>query len=180
MSLHPPAISAGLGPEVIDRLAAALEAVSSLVARVPADRPSRCAGWTCGQVVDHLQAVTVRFGRFAGGMDPPAGFEPVGRWALAAWRADPAGLDRSCDLPFGRFDGATAAGINLFDAVVHHWDISGRLPSRPVLIETALSVARLLVTDQQRVSGQYGPEIRLPDSAPAGARLLALTGRSTF
>jgi uncharacterized protein (TIGR03086 family) len=158
----------------------ALAAVTSLVSVVGLDAlsgPSHCRGWTGRDVVDHLVRVTHRFGRFAGGESPPPDMEGSRAWALAAWRDHPDALNRTCTLSFGCFDGATAAGINVFDATVHHWDISGRLPDHPGLIAASLVVARLLTTDEARRSGQYAAEVTPAPGAAAGARLLALTGR---
>jgi uncharacterized protein (TIGR03086 family) len=172
--------TAGFGPEIVPMLDDALEAVTSMVSSAGPDilaEPSRCRNWTGRDVVEHLVAVTHRCGRLAGGENPPADLGGSRWWALDAWRRHPEVLDRTCRLSFGSFDGATVAAINVFDATVHHWDISGRLPDRPGLIAASLAVARLLITDQARQSGQYGPVLVPPPGASDGARLLALTGR---
>ncbi len=84
-------------------------------------------------------------------------------------------------LPFGSFDGATAAGISLFDAVIHQWDIAAGAGIGHQIDEelaaVALSVASLLVTDDARLSGHYAAPILVPASAPPSVRLLAATGR---
>lgn len=84
-------------------------------------------------------------------------------------------------LSFVSFGGATAAGINLFDAVIHQWDIAVGAGVDHAISEelavVALSVAPLLVTSQARRSGQYAAPAPLPAGAPPGARLLAVTGR---
>lgn len=109
-------------------------------------------------------------------------FRDVAEAAVSSWREHPGALTAVCVLPFGSFDGATAAGINLFDAVIHQWDIAvGAGIDHPVseeLAVVALSVAPLLVTGQARLSGHYAAPALPPAGAPPSARPLAATGRS--
>lgn len=108
-------------------------------------------------------------------------FCEVAEAAARAWRAHPSALTAVCQPPFGSFDGATAAGISLFDTVIHHWDIAtGAGLDHQIseeLAAPALSVAGLRVTGAARRSGHYGAAIGVPAGAPASVRLLAATGR---
>lgn len=190
--------SAGLGPHVVDQLDRALGRAVGLVDRLPTGtllRPTPCQGWTVRDVVNHLAAVTEKFGRFAAGAespirqlhgdllgpDPPGSLRRFAGTALAAWRHHPEALVAECGLPFGCFDGATAAGINLLDAVVHAHDIAAGagvdLAPDDALAELALAVVPLVVTAAGRSAGAFAA----PESAEAGAsateRLLAATGR---
>ena len=138
--------------------------------------------------------MTEKFTRFALGEDgvvredrrdwlgdqPAVGFGAIAAASGRAWTDHPEALARTCRLPFGEFDGETAAGINLFDAVVHGWDITValRLPWQPDerATEVSLHVADLLVTPAARGGGQFGSP-RTTGATPRD-RLLALTGRA--
>ena len=185
-------------PEVVVHLERTLGAVAGLLALVPARgwaRPTPCDGWDVRAVANHLATVTDKFTRFAAGEhgvvredrrdwlgdDPGTGFSVVAAQSSQAWRGHPDALGRTCRLPFGDFDGATAAGINLLDAVVHGWDISTTTDQpwfpEPRAVELSLEVAELLVTPAARESGQFGPPGRA-EPTPFG-RLLASTGRGS-
>ena len=190
--------SAPMGPGIVQNLGESLLSAADLIDRVPRASlaaATPCADWDVFGVINHLAAVTEKFGRFAAGStglirqlggdlvgdEPARSFRRIVGRALEAWRDHPEVLETVCILPFGRFDGATAAGINLFDAVVHQWDIAaGADLDHAVnddLSAVALPVARLLVTDEARRSDHYGaPVAPGPDALPS-ARLLALVGR---
>ncbi len=191
-------LGAPVGPGIVQNLGESLLSVADLVDRVPREsltRATPCGNWDVLGVINHLAAVTEKFGRFAAGStgpirqlrgdlvgDQPAqSFRRIVEAALGSWRDHPRALETVCILPFGRFDGATAAGISLFDAVVHRWDIAVGADldhaMNDELAAVALPVAQLLVTDGARRAGHYGPPLASgPDAAP-GARLLALAGR---
>jgi uncharacterized protein (TIGR03086 family) len=197
-------LGAPVGPGIVQDLGTSLLSAAGLVDRVPREsltRATPCGDWDVLAVINHLAAVTEKFGRFAAGStgpirqlrgdllgDQPArSFRRIIETALGSWRDQPGALGAVCILPFGRFDGATAAGINLFDAVVHRWDIAVGADldqeMNDELAAVALPVARLLVTDEARRAGHYGPPPASgPDTesgpgAEPGARLLALAGR---
>ena len=146
-------------------------------------------------LINHLAAVTEKFGRLAAGTpgpirqlsgdlvgtQPARKFRDIAEAAASTWREHPEALTAVCVLPFGSFDGATAAGINLFDAVIHQWDIAtGAGIDHQISEELAVVVLRvtpLLVTDQARRSGHYAVPIVPPAGAPPGVRLLAAAGR---
>jgi len=190
--------SAPVGPGIVESLGESLFSAADLIDRVPRaslTRTTPCGEWDVLGVINHLAAVTEKFGRFAAGAtgpirqlrgdlvgeQPARGFRRIVEAAIGSWRAHPEALDTVCILPFGQFDGATAAGINLFDAVVHQWDIAiGADLDHEVndeLAAVALPVAQLLVTDEARRAGHYAmPAASGPDSRP-GDRLLAWAGR---
>jgi len=190
--------TADLGPGIIGQLSQALMAAGTVIDALPGPSfrmATPCPGWTVLDVVNHLGAVTDKFGRFAAGgdqpihqlqgdlvgADPAQGFRQVVDVAITAWADHPEALDAVCVLPFGRFDGATAAGINVFDAVVHQWDIAVgagvRVDLSDELALVALRVADLLVTAEAQGSGHYAaPGVPPADAGPLG-RLLAATGR---
>jgi uncharacterized protein (TIGR03086 family) len=189
---------AGLAPDVVAQLAAVLETVSCVVADLEPDgwaAPSPCEDWDVRGVVEHLAAVTSKFTRFAEGEvgiirqdrgdrlggDPVVGFASIVHESRATWRAHPEAMTRVCHLPFGRFDGATAAGINLFDVVVHGWDVATAVgvawPIDDRAVAMALDVCDLLVTDEARTAGQFGRPRPRTASTSAMRELLARTGR---
>ena len=186
-------------PVVVRHLARALRGVVALVFTMPDDGwtlPTPCEGWNVRDVANHVATVTEKFTRFAAGEDgllredgrdwlgdrPDEGLLRVVSESSATWRDHPEALERTCHLPFGDFDGATAAAINLFDAVVHGWDVATATDQHwfspgARAVDLSLEIAELLVTPAARASGQFGP----PASAkptPFG-RLLGLTGRSS-
>lgn len=190
--------SADLGSGIVGQLSEALLSAAALVDDLPQrslGRATPCRGWSVRDVIGHLAAVTEKFGRFAAGTAGPvrqlpgdlAGTQPAKRFrdvaeaAASTWREHPGALTAVCVLPFGSFDGATAAGINLFDAVIHQWDIAVGAGIDHTISEelavVALSVAPLLVTGQARRSGHYAAPALPPAGAPPSARLLAATGR---
>lgn len=190
--------SADLGSGIAGQLSEALLSAAALVDDLPQrslGRATPCRGWSVRDVIGHLAAVTEKFGRFAAGTAGPvrqlpgdlAGTQPATRFrdvaeaAASTWRVHPGALTAVCVLPFGSFDGATAAGINLFDAVIHQWDIAAGAGIDHTISEelavVAFSVAPLLVTGQARLSGHYAAPALPPAGAPPSARLLAATGR---
>jgi uncharacterized protein (TIGR03086 family) len=190
--------SANLSAGVVDQLRDSLWATAALIGGLPSAsllRPTPCPGWSVLDVVNHLAAVTEKFGRFAAGApapirqlsgdlvgtEPARGFEEVTAVAVAAWRAHPEALKAVCVLPFGSFDGATAAGINLFDAVVHQWDIATGagidLDLSDELALVALRVSDLLLTEAARRTGQFSAPVLAAGGARPSVRLLAATGR---
>jgi len=192
--------NARLGPGIIGQLREALLSAALVIDGVSADAltmPTPCPGWSVSDVINHLTAVTEKFGRFAKGESgtirqlqgdlvgtrPASLFRRIVADALRAWNEHPEALEATCVLPFGSFDGATAAGINLFDAVIHQWDIAVGAhidhTMNEELAAVAFQVAELLVTDDARRSGQYAPPgVSRPD-APPRVRLLDLTGRGS-
>jgi uncharacterized protein (TIGR03086 family) len=193
---------AQLGPLVLDHLEDALVSAAALIDDIPSasfSMPTPCSGWSVLDVVNHLAAVTEKFGRFAAGAAgaerpvrqvhgdlvgtrPARTFRHIAETAMRAWREHPESVDAVCVLPFGDFDGATAAGINLFDAVVHQWDIAmGAGVDHEIdeeLATAALVVADLLVTHEARRLGHYGPAMVTGLDAPPSDRLLAMAGRA--
>jgi hypothetical protein len=78
-----------------------------------------------------------------------------------------------CVLPFGSFDGATAAGINLFDAVVHQWDIAVGWESVSRSATSSLSSPCASPTSWSP-SGHGSRANSAPRSSPPGALAPAL------
>jgi hypothetical protein len=71
--------------------------------------------------------------------------------------------------------------MNLFDTVIHQWDIATGAGVHQQLNDdlalVALKVADLLVTDEARASGQFAVSEPPPPGASPSVRLLVVTGR---
>jgi uncharacterized protein (TIGR03086 family) len=192
-------VRAHLGPRIAGQLGDALFSAAALVDRVPPrslTRPTPCPGWNVLDVVNHLAAVTEKFGRFAAGEPglvrqlagdlvgprPARKFRQLTEAAARSWLDHPGALTAVCVLPFGSFDGATAAGISLFDAVIHQRDIAAGAgidhEMSEELAAVALGVAGLLITDQARLAGHYAGPVTARPGAPPSLRLLAASGRA--
>jgi uncharacterized protein (TIGR03086 family) len=155
-----------------------------------------CAPWSVYDVVNHVAAVTMKFTMFAAGDtdvprtprgdllagDPVSGFQGAARASQSAWATvDPT---RQCHLPFGVFPALEAAAVNMFDVLVHGWDIAEavdrpyRIP--PDLLPGAISMARRLVTADAMATGQFAAPnsaAGVTESPVSEKRLMALTGR---
>jgi uncharacterized protein (TIGR03086 family) len=154
---------------------------------------SACRDWSVGEVMNHSIAVTTKFTQFAlGATDRP--HDPAGdllgsdhrsalrsstQAAKGAWAAaDPT---RLCHLSFGVFHAEHIAGINLFDALAHTWDIAVPF-AIPIRISeeawiVALEAARQTI-GAERDLNQYQPELLIDEHASPDERFLAFLGRS--
>jgi uncharacterized protein (TIGR03086 family) len=155
-----------------------------------------CAPWSVYDVVNHVAAVTMKFTMFASGGtdvprsprgdvlagDPVAGFDAAARASQLAWvSVDPT---RQCHLPFGVFPALEAAAVNMFDVLVHGWDIadavdrSYRIPAD--LLPGAIWAVRRLVTADAVAAGQFAAVTSaagVAESPVSEKGLLELTGR---
>lgn len=89
-------------------------------------------------------------------------------------------MTRTCRLSFGAFSAEAVAGINLFDALAHTWDIADAiaigLDENSELWDIGLGAASE-VLGPSRDSVHYAAEIPIsPDAAPM-RRFLAFLGR---
>jgi uncharacterized protein (TIGR03086 family) len=142
--------------------------------------------------MNHSIGVTLKFAGFtAGGTDHPqlpAG-DLVGRdhglalrsaaeQARAAWAS--ADMTRRCRLSFGTFPAGLAAGLNLFDALAHTWDIATAtgvtLHCGDDLWTAGLQAARIVI-GPSRDARHYAAEIPLGANASPRQHYLAFLGR---
>jgi uncharacterized protein (TIGR03086 family) len=177
-------------------LIGALETQAATGARLrPAQLPlaSTCPGWSVRDVLNHSIAVTLKFALFAAGtVDRPQ--EPTGdlvsadhvlalRSAAAAARAAWASADmtRRCRLSFGTFPADLAAGINLFDALAHTWDVAAAtgvmMRCDDYLWRAGLDAARIVIGSRRDLE-HYAAEIPVGADASPRNRFLAFLGRS--
>jgi len=158
-------------------------------------RSTPCAEWDVRQLVNHVVATTTKFSQFAEGCtDAPRtpGYDMLGDSCIDAFDA---AVDRSrrawltcdpgriCRLPFGQFTAFDIAAINLFDVLVHAWDLATAVNLTVVsppqdLVTVANSVACRLVTPEAIGMGIYARPEGDTGSGPAWAAALRRTGRA--
>lgn len=141
-------------------------------------RPTPCADFTVGQVVEHLHTAMVRLAALAGTtLDGSAPLDDLVAGAVGAWRAR--GLDGDVDLR-GPLAARRAAEIIPLELVVHGWDIA-TATGRPFAIDDGTVLALLAAAAEivpSRRGKAFGPERPAPDGATPLERLLAFTGRA--
>jgi uncharacterized protein (TIGR03086 family) len=144
-------------------------------------------------VLDHSLGVTRKFADFASGLtdephapqddllgeDHNAAVAREVAYARTAWNA--ADMTRTCRLGFGSYSANTAAGINLFDALAHTWDMSTwiplEIPDDDTLWLVALDAAKEVIAPS-RDANHYAAEIPIAVDAPPMHHFLAYLGRS--
>lgn len=158
-------------------------------------RRTPCQEWTVRQLLNHVVATTSKFSDFAAsstdaprtpegnllGADPASAFAAARTRRAAAW--EHADMSRTCHLPFGTFTAGQVVAINLFDVLVHAWDLSMAvdqpLATPPAeLVTTALSVADRLVTNDAVEAGVYAHRPLRPVREEGWDGLLSRTGRA--
>ncbi|MFJ8473950.1 TIGR03086 family metal-binding protein [Kitasatospora sp. NPDC094011] len=170
------------------------------------DRPSPCADWTLGRLLEHCVGQHQGFAAAARGAgpdlalfadaeldaDPAADFRRTGADLVAAFRAGAAD-ERALWLPEirdgGPFPFRMAVGFHLVDTLVHAWDVAAALGDADALVaavdrDDALADALLTVTEavpdtpEARAPGRaFRPGLQPADGAGRFARALALLGR---
>lgn len=144
-----------------------------------------CDGWDVRTLMNHMLQTQRYFVGAARGEDvsPPGGEPP------ALLSSDPvADFRHARDETLAVFgaDGVVdktgpALGIAFSDQLLHGWDLAKATGQDTImpngLAEAAYEVVHGAFTEDQR-AGVFGPEIRVPDDAPAQEKLLAYTGRS--
>jgi len=189
-----------MAAEQLVHMSQVLELAESVVAGVRPEQaalPTPCRSWDVRTLVAHLINDTERFIVSAAGGRPDWN-EPVpkvdGDWA-SAFRAGAAELratwDRAGDLseeielPIGRIQRSFVASQQIAEFAVHSWDLATatgqrvRFPAEAC--EAALAWAITALRPEFRgdeASGMaFGPEVQVPDDAPAEDRLAAFFGR---
>ncbi|AQP49003.1 TIGR03086 family protein [Tessaracoccus aquimaris] len=177
-------------------LAKALDQMGDLIATTDpsdADRPTPCADYTVGQLIDHVQAVVRRIGAVLAGepfwsvpqsipsRDWPADWAE-GRRLTDAILADDSSMTREVELPWGKADGASAAASYIGELTVHAWDLAvatGRAEDLdPTLAVATLPGYQAMVPAERRGEGIPFDQVveTGPDAGPY-ERLVAWTGR---
>src|SRR5262249_21283758 len=115
------------------------------------------------------------------GDDYKASFREAADAAEASFQI-PGVLERVVKLPFGEMPAGLALSIAVFDLSTHAWDLAKATGQSttldPDVVEVAYEVAQVMLTEEMRASGLFGPAVPVEDSAPVGDRLAALAGRT--
>jgi uncharacterized protein (TIGR03086 family) len=153
-----------------------------------------CEFYTLGDLVDHVNGLSLGFAFAAAKTLPPGGSAPpsgdAGRldpqWrtripeqlkALAeAWR-DPAAWDGVTRIGGVDLPGRIAGGFGLNECVVHGWDIS-RATGQPFDAAPAAVAASIeLLSRGGGRDGIFAPAVEVDPAAPAIDQLIGLSGR---
>ncbi len=114
------------------------------------------------------------------GDDPPGALKAVAEPNLASWRK-PGALEGDRSYPFGTFPAQAAIMINVGEVLVHGWDVARATGQDETMDPDAASALyefyAPLPLDEYRAHGAFGPEVKVPPSAPVQQRLLGLLGR---
>jgi uncharacterized protein (TIGR03086 family) len=186
----------------VDSVARVLDEAHTIIASTTdADlaKPTPCATWNVGELIEHMVGVVTNFGKAFGGsqLTPPAAPDGAGVTSaglaatyqqavdvlLAEARA-PGALDKTLKLPFGELPGLRAIRIALADQLIHSWDLSKAI-GRPFTMDEPLAAATLdgmrqLMAGNPNARGDgraFGAEVPCSADAPAQDRLLAFSGR---
>ena len=178
--------------EIADRYRRLAERFTRVVDAVPDgswSAASPCEGWTARQVLEHVieseHGFLARFDR------APVTEEDAGvtdRWsavreAVQASLDDPDVAGTTYEGHFGETTLAeTVDGFFSPDLVVHAWDIARAAGLEDLEPMPDDEVARIdtrlrAMGDAIRSPGAFGPEVAVPDDAPAQHRLLGFLGR---
>jgi uncharacterized protein (TIGR03086 family) len=182
---------------VADRYLASLEDLDRHVEAIaPAQwhDPTPCSAWDVRALVDHLVYETLWVPDLVSGMtlaevgsrhegdrlgsDPPAAWRAAaGRATAAVPRADPGVAVHTSG---GELDLDEYLTQMLFDATIHGWDLATAIGG-PHAIEPEVASDLLSWFAPQaarwEAAGALAPPVPVHGDAPAGERLLALTGR---
>lgn len=157
------------------------------------DKPSKCADWTCREVIGHsiwhTRSIAAATGRGEQPGEQPeaevAGPDPLASWIDARDRAL-AGLDQPGIInaevtgPFGPMRLDDRLRLSASDLYTHSWDIGSAIGVDPKLdpaVAAALLPGLMALGDGLRSPGLMGSEVVVSDEAPITDRFLAYCGR---
>ena len=159
------------------------------------DECTPCEHYTVGDLIDHVNGLSLGFAFAAAKTLPPGGSKapsgdgsrlapdwrtriPAQLKALAeAWR-DPAAWEGLTTIGGVDLPAPVAAGFGLNECVIHGWDIS-RATGQSYAADPAAVAAsiELLSRVGGGHDGNFGPEVEVDAAAPAIDRLIGLSGR---
>mgnify|MGYP001825668548 CR=1 FL=1 len=175
----------------------AIYGLDGVVRRMAADdwdKPSKCAEWSCREVIGHVTWLTRRLaGAVGSGEALPempeaevAGEDPLASWTTArdlvlVGLDRPGALASLTDSPFGEAPIDTMLRISASDAYTHTWDIGAAVGIDPALdpaIAEAILPGLIQFGDNLRQPGLMGPEVEVPADASVVDRYLGFVGRN--
>ena len=159
------------------------------------DGPTPNTGRSVGDLLDHIGGLALAFTAAARKEEPPGGGNPTADasalpddWRVAipdrlaalaeSWR-DPAAYEGSTQAGPIEMPAGAAALVALDEVTIHAWDLAvatgQRYDADPAAVDACAGFVATF--DAPRDGGLFGPEVAVPDSAPAFDRLLGATGR---
>jgi uncharacterized protein (TIGR03086 family) len=177
-------------------LGPAARRMARIVAGVPddaLDRPTPCADWTVGDLLDHIAGSVLAFTAAAAKTPLEGGPSGVAANLDSDWRTSmPRRLDTLAEAWADpqSWTGMTAAGgvdlpgevagvVALDELVLHGWDLA-KATGQPAGYEgPGLEAVHGMVRHFRDlgVEGLFGPEVTVAESAPLLDRILGLAGR---
>ncbi|WP_311931158.1 TIGR03086 family metal-binding protein [Microbispora sp. H11081] len=191
-------MTADLGPAA-DRLAAVIRDVSD----DQLGEPTPCEGMTVGELLDHIDGLSLAFASAArkiplegGGRPPVPDASRLGEdWRdriparlaelAEAWR-DPSAWTGTAEIGGGVLPAEVAGTSALDEILVHGWDLAVATGSAYPADDPALAnavhrvsqwVGAIVAEHPQGSPGLFGPPVPVPGDAAPLDRLLGLTGR---
>jgi uncharacterized protein (TIGR03086 family) len=181
--------------DAISTLERSYEQAGGIVANLSPDQLSQsspCSGWDLRATLNHTVGAVKMFtlvnqgqavGEAAGdviGDNPARAFADAARENLDSWRK-PGALEGNRVFPFGSFPAQAALMINLGEVLVHGWDVARATGQDETMDPDAAAMVyefyEQVPLDEYRAHGAFGPEVKVPESAPLAHRLLGYLGR---
>lgn len=150
-------------------------------------KPTPCADFTVGQLVDHLLQSLENLGGMAGASVAIAASGSVeervadaAQQALEAWNKR--GLDGMVPVGDGEMPADVAANILSLEFLIHAWDLAVATGQDVVVSDEVtayvLELAEQVITPQTRERGAFADEVEVGPDAHVLDRLIAYSGRA--
>ncbi len=178
----------------LDRALNATEAVVAAIQPGQWNSPTPCTELDVRQVANHLVSGNLLFAALVRGDPPPdrsqdhlgddplGAFQAAGRGLREAF-ARPGALEKVYTAPFGSAPGSALVHARIVELLAHGWDLArstGQQASFPedVAERTLAAARRMMAANPQARGATFGPEVPVPDDAPAIDRLAGFLGRT--
>lgn len=193
----PPAYPDPVRSQILGRACDSTLSILAAVQTTDLGRPTPCASWTVGDVVNHILGGTAFFAELAEagvvadrGDDPDrtagdfsAALSQEASRLVAAFNA-PGAMDKMMKMPMGELPGSVCAWIAASDIFTHGWDLA-KATGQPTDLEPELAgmmlerVKQTLPDSMRGLEGQapFGPRVEVAESAPPADQLAAFLGR---
>ena len=91
-------------------------------------------------------------------------------------------MEKTVTMPFGEVPGMVAANVQLLDAGIHCWDIAKATGQKVNLSHEVIAAidnaVHQMITDNLRVPGMFGAEVKVSADADLLTRVVAFSGRN--
>jgi uncharacterized protein (TIGR03086 family) len=184
--------------DLIATLEMQLERNTEAMANTPPEQHSArtpCPEFDARALMNHMVGANYFFASVAEGQrledDGSGSPDLLGDDAAAAHHASatqlvsmlrrPGVLDRTFDFGFAQIPGQAALGLMVMETTIHGWDLAKATGQDatidPALAEMLIAGAKALDSVRNEQGNPFGFVVDVPDSAPPGDRLIALSGR---